>query len=107
MSGLNLLIEMPELATGISEEELTLDPDGDAKDVGEEQSAVKRDALKIVMKNEAAPGSEEAQFRAQPESEREKDQSGNEYSVGEHWVPSAAMAKRQFQKKSGEALASP
>ncbi len=48
-----LLVEMPEFAARIAQEELALDPDGQAEKIGEEQSAVKRNALKTGMGNEA------------------------------------------------------
>ncbi len=52
---MDLLVEMAELPPGVTQEELALDPDGEAEQVGEEQSAVKRDALEILVQGEAAP----------------------------------------------------
>jgi hypothetical protein len=57
-----LLVKVFELASGVAEKELAFDPDGEAEKVGEEQSAVKSDALEIAMQDQAAPGSEEMQF---------------------------------------------
>jgi hypothetical protein len=79
-----LLIEVTELATCIAQEELALDPDGEAEDVGEEQSAVKRDALEVAVYDQAAPRSEEVQRVHRPEAEREKNQRGDEGGVGDH-----------------------
>ncbi len=50
---MDLLIEVPELAACVAQEELALDPDGEAEDVGEEQSAVERDALEVAVQDEA------------------------------------------------------
>ncbi len=82
---MNLLIEMFELATGIAEEEFALDPDGEAEEIGEEQSAVKRDALEVAMQDEAAPGSEKMQLVHQAETQRKENQRSDEDGVGEHW----------------------
>jgi hypothetical protein len=45
LPGVYFLVEMPEFAARIAQKELALDPDGEAEKIGEEQSAVKRDAL--------------------------------------------------------------
>ena len=81
-----LLVEVFEFAAGVSQEELAFDPDGEAEDVGEEQSAVEGDALKMMVEDEAAPWSEEAQLIAQPEAECEKDKRGDEYCIGDQSV---------------------
>ncbi len=49
-----LLIEVSEFASGIAEEELALDPDGEAEQVGKKQSAIDRDALEVAVQDEAA-----------------------------------------------------
>ncbi len=64
-----LLVEMPEFAARVAQEELAFDPYGQAEKIGEEQSAVKRNALKTGMDNEAAPRDEEARLMAQPEAQ--------------------------------------
>jgi hypothetical protein len=56
LPGMYLLVEMPEFAAGVAQEELALDPDGEAEDVGEEQSAVKRDALEVAVQDEMRHG---------------------------------------------------
>jgi hypothetical protein len=48
---MDLLVEMPELATGISQEELAFNPDGQAEQVGEEQSTVESDALEVGVED--------------------------------------------------------
>ena len=54
-----LPIKMFEFAAGVAQEKLALDPDGETKDVGEEQNAIKCDALAVAMDDEAAPWSQE------------------------------------------------
>jgi len=79
-----LLVEVFEFAACIAEEEFAFDPDSEAEDVRKEQSGVKRDALKLMVEDDAAPRSEEPQLRAQPETEREKDQCGDKHRIGDH-----------------------
>ncbi len=93
---MDLLIEVPELAACVAEEELALDPDSEAKDVGKEQSAVERDALKMVVKDKAAPGSEEAQMSVATRT-----------ALAIIGILSARTKERHRQNKSGEASASP
>lgn len=81
---MNLLVEMFEFAAGIAQEELSLDPNGEAEEIGEEQSAVERDALEVAMQDEAAPRSEKMQFVHQSKTEREKDESGDKDGIGKH-----------------------
>ena len=38
-----LPIKMFQFASGVAQEKLALDPDGEAKDVGEEQNAIERE----------------------------------------------------------------
>lgn len=82
-----LLIKVFEFAARVAQEEFALDPDGEAEDIGEEQSAVKRDAFEIVVQDETAPWNQEAQLRAQPEAECKKDQRGDKNGVGDHRYP--------------------
>ena len=82
-----LLIEVFEFAAGVPQEELAFDPDGEAEDVGEEQSRVERDALKVAVEDEAAPRSEEEELIAQPEPKCEKDQRSDEDGIGDQSVP--------------------
>ena len=79
-----LLVEVFEFAAGVAQEELALDPDGEAEDVGEEQSAVQRDVLEVAMQDQAAPRHKEMQGVHQPEAERKKEKRSDEDSVGEH-----------------------
>jgi hypothetical protein len=80
---------MFELASGVAQEELALDPNGQAEKVGKEQSAIKRDAPEIAVQNQAAPGSEKMQFVHQAEPKRKKDKSGDKNCVGDHGIPPA------------------
>jgi len=84
---MDLLIEMAELAARVAQKEFPLDPDGEAEDVGEEQSAVKRDALEVVVQDQVASGREELHLAREPEAEREEDQRGNKCSIGDHLCP--------------------
>ncbi len=77
-----LLVEVFELASGITKEELAFDPDREAEKVGEEQSAVDRDGLPVLVEDQIAPRNQEAQLVHQPEAEREEDERGDEGSVG-------------------------
>ena len=56
-----LPIKMFEFATGIAQKELALDPDGEAEDVGEEKTAVKRDAPEVTVKYQVPPWSKEVE----------------------------------------------
>lgn len=44
-----LLVEMPEFAARIAQEELSFYPDGEAENVGEKQGAVKGDASQVAV----------------------------------------------------------
>ena len=79
-----LLVEVFEFAPGISQEELALDPDGEAENVGEEQSSIDRDALEVAVQDEAAPRHKEMQLVHEPETEREEDERGEENGISEH-----------------------
>lgn len=79
---MNLLVEMFEFAARVAQEESAFDPDGEAENVGEEQSAVERDALEVLVEDETAPRNQEAQLMAEPEAERKKDQRGDEDGIG-------------------------
>lgn len=81
---MNLLVEMFEFAACIAQEELALNPNGEAEDVGEEQSAIERDALEIAVKDQAAPRSEEVERVHEPETQREEEKRGDENGVGKH-----------------------
>src|ERR1019366_9030616 len=78
------LVEVLEFAACVAQEELALDPDGEAEDVGKEQGAVECDALRILVQDQAAPRHEEVQFVHKAEAERKKDQGSDEDGVGEH-----------------------
>ena len=85
-----LPIKMFEFASGVAKEKLALDPDGEAEDVGEEQRAVKRDALEVAMNYQVAPRCEKVQRMREPKSECKEKESRDEDSVGKH--------RRQFPK---------
>ena len=91
------LIEVPELAARIAQKELALDPDGEAENVGKEQSAVERDALEIVVQDETAPRHQEVQLVHRPEAEREKDERGDEDGISEHGTPNLRGSHGQPQ----------
>jgi hypothetical protein len=55
----NLLVKMRELATGIAQEELAFDPDGQAKNVYKEQRAVCRNGLPVAVKDQVTSRNEE------------------------------------------------
>ena len=99
---MDLLIEVLELAASVAQEELALDPDGQAEDIGEEQSAVKRDAPEIVVQDERAPWGEKDELPRHPEDEREKEQCGDKDSVSDHGVLSAAPEGGCISIESGE-----
>lgn len=94
MSTVYLLVEVFEFAARVAQEELAFNPDGEAEDVGEEQSAVKRDALEVAMQDEVAPRREEVQGVHEPEAEREEEKRSDEDSVGEHGVSSRTPGLR-------------
>jgi hypothetical protein len=104
---MDFLIEMSEFAACIAEEELALDPYGEAEDIGEQQSAVQCDAMEVVVQDEVAPRHKEVQLVHGPEAEHKENKSGYKDGVGDHLYLSAAMKERHVQKKSGEVSASP
>ena len=106
-----LLIEVFEFSACIAEKEFAFDPDGEAKDVGEKQRAVCCDRLQVRVQDEAAPRHEEVHLTHQPETEREKDQRGDEDGIRDHMHPfhrdSLYGVRGTLQKKCGEDFASP
>ena len=84
MSTVYLPIEVFQFASGVAQEKLALNPDGEAEDVGEEQRAVKRDALEVAMNYQVAPRSEKVQRVRKPESKCEEEERSDEDSVGKH-----------------------
>ena len=79
-----LPIKMFEFASGVAKEKLALDPNGEAEDVGEEQRAVKRDALEVAVNDQVAPRSEKVQRVREPESKSQEEQRSDEDGVGKH-----------------------
>ena len=60
----NLLVEVFQFAAGVTKKELAFDPDCESEDVCEQQRAIGRDGPRIFVHDQAAPGSEKAQFAA-------------------------------------------
>ena len=79
-----LPIEVFEFSSGIAQEELALDPDGEAEDVGKEKRAVKRDALEVMVKYQVAPRSQEVERVREPESKCKEKERSDEDSIGKH-----------------------
>ena len=79
-----LPIKVFEFASGVAKEKLALDPNGEAEDVGEEQRAVKRDALEVAVNDQVAPRSEKVQRVREPESKRKKLERSDEDGIGKH-----------------------
>src|SRR6185437_1614246 len=104
-----LLIEVFEFSSGVAQEELALDPDSEAQDIGKEQPAVESDLLAVTVNEQKTPGNEKAEFASQPDSKREKDQCGNKNCIGQHVFPFCRYARcgANRQNKSGEPYSSP
>ena len=72
MSTVYLLVEVSKFAACIAEEELALDPYGEAEDVNKKQHTIENRCAEIAAQDQAPPWGEELHLPRNPEEQREK-----------------------------------
>src|SRR6266852_6276240 len=92
---------MFELSSGVAQPELALDPDGEPKNVCEQQKAIEEDAAPVFVPEQGAPGDEEAQLAHERKGQRQKDHGCDKDRIGQHG--NSCSAVQTVPIKNGEA----
>ncbi len=82
MSTVNLLVEMFQFASGITEPEFAFDPDRETENVREQQKAVEKDAAPVFMPKKGTKWNKEAQLAHKGKGQRKEDHRRNKECIG-------------------------